>query len=345
MKDFILIKIILIIIYIISQIIYFILSLFGFLTNNTKKINKYGKNKFIHIFNLFLLYYFKNNMKLNGEIKITDKIDIIICNHYDYLDWIMISSLLNTKYNHKNINYIINKQHLSYLGGLGLLMDYSDDIFINMKLDTDYDIIINKLKNINNSFIIIYPEGRIFTEKNKTDSIKYCEENNLKPFNNLIYPKVKGLWIIINELKKQNKLGNLIDLTFFFENIKKRTNMSNNIFMSLKPLNKENYNIGDIYYIAKTYELNKYMDNYEIFKDYLIKIWRKKDKILDGENYKKLNYKTVSFNRHTNIQLYLLIFIILFVYCYLIYKTNYWIIPFSIFLIYIHSIILIKSKP
>ncbi len=336
MKEFIIIKLVILI-----HIIFFHINYIYILCSNIININNikenitYHKNHNLDLINLSHIYGFNQKLYKTGDFKISDKVDIIIANHINISDFIMISVLLK-KICNKNIHFVLSRQIIFKICYSGLLMHLSDDFFINRNFDKDILIIENTINNINNGIILIYPEGNMLNEKSYKESITFCKENNLKQFNNLLYPKAKGLWNIINILKKQNKLGNLIDLTIILDKLKEKQKMCPSYLLSTKPFKSEEYDIGNIYHIIKTYNLNKYIDNYDIFKNFLINIWRKKDKLLEGQNYKKLNYQEIKYEKNQIIKTLLFALIKICIFIYLIIKTKGIIIPASILLLAYH---------
>ncbi len=332
MKEFIIIKLVLLIHIIFFYINYIYILCSNIINNNVKENSKYNKNHNIDLINLSHIYGFNQKLYKTGEFKSSDKIDIIISNHLDFSDFMYVTILLKL-INNKQIHFVLAKDLLFKICHSGLITHYSDYFFVNRDYDKDKNLIEDTIKNINNGVIIIYPEGATFNEKYNKISVKFCKENNLKPFNNLIYPKAKGLWLIINLLKKQNKLGNLIDLTIVLDKIKERTNICPDYLRSLTPLKSEDYNLGDIYYMIKTYNLNKYIDNYDIFKNFLINIWRKKDKLLEGNNYKNFDYQEIKYEKNKIIKTLLFALIKICIFIYLVIKTKGIIIPASILLL------------
>ena len=161
-----------------------------------------------------------------------------------------------------------------------------NNLIIERNFILDKNKIINFIKKIDNAIIIIYPEG---TRLNKVDFAKsqeYSKNNNLKVYNNLLYPKMKGLHLIINELNKNNKLGNLIDITLKVDGLKK-FNTGPVAFLN---------NIGNSYCYINTYNINtKYINNYNKFKEWYLQIWNEKEKYLDNY-YNNIIYKKCNYN-------------------------------------------------
>jgi 1-acyl-sn-glycerol-3-phosphate acyltransferase len=311
-----------------------------FLNNNTKNINSYQFNNFAYMFNFFYLNSFKTKLKITGLYKKTNKVDILIANHLNFIDSMMISSILKI-IDDRPFYFIIRKGPMIHMGGLSLLISKFKCIFINKNANTDIEIIRDKISEINDGIIIIFPEGSIFSKNTHEKSLNYCKKNNLKPFNNLLYPRTTGLWIIINELKKKNKLGNLIDFSILLTKCKEKSNVVDNLIYTTKPLNKDSYDIGDTVSIIRTYNLAKYTKNKDMFNKFFIKIWREKDIILEGPNYKKYNYKLIQYNKSKKIEILLLLFIILIVNIHLIKHTHGKILLVYLFIIIYQNIKLI----
>ena len=334
MKEFIFVNVIKIIFIIYTQLIFIFSLSLGYINNDVKTFIKNGYNELTDLSTIMYTNLFNTKLKISGDYNKTDKVDIIIANHINIIDVLMITSLLKV-IEPRPFYFIGHKAGLDNLGGLSVLYYYSDNIFINRDIKKDEDIIKNKIKNIKNGVIIIYPEGIILKEKYIKESLEYCKKNNLKPFKNLLYPRANGSWLIINELKNQNKLGNLIDITFILSKIKDRNVILKNLIHSNKILKSEDYKIGDTNYIIRSFELNKYVDNYNNFKDFLLKVWREKDIILEGSNYKKYKFNEITYNRITFIKTILLVLFICIINFILIKKTSGFILlPYLILIVY-----------
>jgi 1-acyl-sn-glycerol-3-phosphate acyltransferase len=334
MKEFIFVNVIKIIFAIYIQFV-FIFSLYiGYITNDVKTSIKNYYNELTDLLTIMYKYLFNTKLKISGEYNKTDKVDIIIANHIDVIDIMMMISLLKI-IDSRPFYFIGEKISLDKLGGFTALYYYSDNILIHKNIDKDKQLIKKLIDKINTGIIIIYPEGLVFKEDTIKKSLEYCKTNNLIPFNNLLYPKTQGLWHIINELKNQNKLGNLIDVTFILSKIKDRNEIIKDLVTSNKILKPEDYKIGDTNYIIRSFELNKYVDNYNNFKEFLLKVWREKDIILEGSNYKTYKFNEITYNRITFIKTILLVLIICIINFILIKKTSGFILlPYLILIVY-----------
>ena len=138
-------------------------------------------------------------------------IDILVCNHVSTFDFLILMSYLQI-FDVTSFNFII-KNTLNYLPGFGLLTYSNSEIKLSRNWENDKDILakqIDKIKTNSNSkkqFIIIFPEGTRINKKNLEEGQIFSKSNNLPIYDNLLVPKAKGLWFLINHLNKTNRLG------------------------------------------------------------------------------------------------------------------------------------------
>lgn len=218
--------------------------------------------------------------------KIDNKIDIIISNHYLGSVDIMLIIIILHHYKIYSYNFLYNKDTYKYIPGIGLILKSSHDIPIEQNINIDSMTIKNKTLEMDSKyhkhFIIIFPEGPIYNYSYKKLSSKdYAKENKIH-LNNLLIPKAKGLYCLINQLQLQNKLGSIWDFTV-------------------------NHNKNDYYVrIRKLYIDN--FKNYLHFKKYIYNLWKKKDKLLD--NYDAIKYKQIYIKNN-----YYFFILIIFIIC------------------------------
>ena len=177
---------------------------------NKNKIGDYFFQNIHECSNFIYKNGFKSDTYITGNIAKSDKVDIFICNHINYLDF-WISAPMYSKITNNAV--FLYSNYLDNFPIIGRLYKNSSNISLNKKIEKDKDNIINNIKKINNGLIALYPEGTRISSKKIFKSQKYSKENNLHIYDNLLYPKMKGLYTIIEVLHKQNKLGNIIDCT------------------------------------------------------------------------------------------------------------------------------------
>ena len=260
----------------------------------TKK-NNYDESYFIkYIMQEFMVAAFKHGyngtlyMKNSHEITTNDNnIDIIIANHTSRFDDILLIIITLHKFNISNYNFIYNKDNLHLIPGLGIFLKSSYDIGIDKNYSKDYYTIINGLNKINKKknkeFIIIFPEGRIITKDKLEKDQLYSKENNIPIYNNLLMPKTRGVFLIIEYLKYLKRLGDVWDFTIY-------NNINN-------------------YYI----DINKVTINYTCYDNFKLefyKIWQNKDKLLENKK-NNTEYNKIFFRNNYTLLLLLISIIVL----------------------------------
>uniref|UniRef100_A0A6C0J6E4 Phospholipid/glycerol acyltransferase domain-containing protein n=1 Tax=viral metagenome TaxID=1070528 RepID=A0A6C0J6E4_9ZZZZ len=251
--------------------------LLSYLFGQNKEIMNIVKRNLSDLFNITYQIGFNSPIYYTGNYIKTDNVDIIIANHINTIDFVLNNVIVNY-FDKKNFNFIISKK-VTYLPGLGFLLSSSTDIKLNRKLLEDKDNIVNSIKKIRNGIIILFPEGTRFTPEKHKLAKEYSTKNKLPVFKNTLYPKMKGIHLIINILRENNRLGNLIDLTHYVEN--------NKTYM--KDMLKEE--MGNTYSVINTYNIPKdnSLEDYDYFKSWFLQIWQKKDNYID--NIKNYNYQ------------------------------------------------------
>ena len=204
---------------------------------------------------------FDTNIICKGKFITTDKIDIVTSNHLFLLDSLYLLSIIQM--NTKKPIYIMALEHIVKIPGLKYLVE--SDLLIGK------DRCIKNLDNKEPCIIFIFPEGEIINNIALKRSQSYSIDNNLHVFNNILYPRMRGLYQII----KDNKMGNIIDISSYTPNID---------WKSIDSIDTYPYifkkNIGPIYNIIKSYKIKQ--GTYDNFKKWFLKLWIKKDIILEN---------------------------------------------------------------
>jgi len=242
------------------------------------KINIFW-NEWLNIIPVFNKYFIGNTY-YSGNFISSNKIDIITCNHINFCDALSIISIIKN-FSKKDL-YVIMKKDLIKLPIIGIFA--KNNLTLERSLEHDKENIINFIKKIENGVILILPEGTRMNKQNFEKSIEYSKNNNLKKYDNLLYPKMKGLDIIINVLNDRNKLGNLIDITLKIDGLKK---------FNTSPLHFIK-NATNTFCHINSYKINKNtLNNYDNLKIWYLMIWDRKEEYLNNYNnnlYKKFNY-------------------------------------------------------
>jgi 1-acyl-sn-glycerol-3-phosphate acyltransferase len=277
----------------------------GLSLKNNKLLNEVLMN-LIDISLPIYKYCFNSNIYTTGNYIKTNKIDIVVMNHINTLDFIPFASTIR-QYDKRNIYFIAKKQIID----IPIFGDYftgDNTLRLERSFDKDKENIIKFVEKIDNGVIYIYPEGTRFNTKKFKKAQEYSEKNNLHKFNNTLYPKMKGLYTLTNILHENNKMGNIISITGVVENFIKK----NAYIKSL--LTKR---LGDTYTMIYTYK-TPYIKDYEEFKKWFLNIWHIKN--MNIENYTNFEYKEVEPKVNTSI--YILSLFVLFLFFYLIKKTK-----------------------
>ena len=242
-------------------------------------------NEWLNIIPYAYQKLFLSDIYQTGSFITTNKVDIVICNHVNRIDSLIFTSVIKNNTS-KNMYPVIQKE----LVKIPVIGAFSKGcIVLERNYELDKNTITNALKKINNGLIIIFPEGTRMNEDNFKKSQKYCEKNNLKKYNNLLYPKMKGIDLIVNELYKQDKLGNVIDLTL---KVKDKFKFKTGYFDYLN-------NVGNLYCNVNSYKINENtINDYELFKKWFLIIWDKKESYLD--NYIDFEYKRLDYTMKTS---------------------------------------------
>ncbi len=289
--------------------------------------NVYVSNAIKDITSNLLPYFYTHSLNSNilydGLYNKSNKIDIVICNHINPFDFIICDAIIKL-FDEKPL-YIMYKKQIVLIPGVGFLLDSNYDIKLNRKLEDDIDNINEKISKIEEGIIIMMPEGTRCSSDKIQKSQKYCHENNLKVYNNILYPKMKGLYLITNILKKNGKLGNIIDLTIQIENLININEFTKILFVK---------NIGRTFCLINSYNVPHNIDNYDIFKKWFIsEVWNKKDLLLDTiqntqiHEYKEFVPKIKDYN-------YFILIVLIILFIYLLTHMNGIFIPISMVLSY-----------
>ena len=269
-------------------------------------------------------YGFDSKILYDGIYNASNKVDIVISNHINTIDFAIYLSLIRL-FDSRPI-YFLFKKSILFIPGTGFILGSGKDIKMNRKMEDDEENINNSISKIKEGIIILMPEGTRFTPERFREAQKYSKDNNLPVFKNTLFPKMKGIYTISNILKKNNVLGNIIDFTIQVENFKHKK-----CYMDKLMAEK----LGNTLSIINTYNIpDKVLDNYDIFKNWFLnKIWIKKDSILETINDAKLNnYKELVPNMKGYEYFILIICFTLFFYFAL--HTNGLSIPISLLISY-----------
>ncbi len=82
-----------------------------------------------------------------------------------------------------------------------------DNIFVERDWKTDFKILINGIEKLlsNKSRMILFitPEGQYFSEQLYENSVEYAKQKGMTPFKYHLFPKTKGINLLIRHLKEK----------------------------------------------------------------------------------------------------------------------------------------------
>ena len=248
----------------------------------------------------------KQSININNLINENiDLIDIIICNHISACDIPILTTYLK-HFNIDSYNFVL-KNDIVYSPGIGLITYASSDIKVNRNWTEDKKLISKQLDKINNNgkkqIILIFPEGTRLSEDKLKEAQTFSINNNMPVFKNVLVPKSKGLQTIITNLKESKKLGRIWDTTLIMPKfIGKSVNV-------IKLLGKS---LDNIYMKWEQVHLPDNFNSNDIFKNWLLNIWVKKDIFI--QNYKDYNYEDInsSINIKLSEKIYIMISLLVF---------------------------------
>jgi 1-acyl-sn-glycerol-3-phosphate acyltransferase len=315
-----------------------IITLWSYAIGKNKRGGDITKKNNYWILNIFYQKLLKTPIYYSGTYTPTDKVDIIISNHIHSIDF-MIQFSICRKIDKRPLYFILQKQFVFY-PGIGFAMCSAPDIKLNKKIEDDMDNLVRSIRKIKNGIIVIMPEGTRFTPEKKKLAQKYSKDNNLPIFNNTLYPKMKGLWLIYTILTNENRMGNIIDMTIMLENCKNQKTYAKQ--MLTKKLGNTLCVINN--YTPPPYEIIK---EYDMFKIWFLDIWKNKDNIL--ENMYTINDTNIYTRLYCNVttkEISSAVFVIS-MFTYLMIKTKGRYLGYSLIISYIITFIrykLLKKK-
>lgn len=250
-------------------------------------------------------YGFNSNIYYHNNYIKSNKIDIIISNNKTHFDFILNLSII--KKNDNRLPFIFLNKNILFLPVLKNFLSFNNNLLNDDNENFNEEEILKKIKNIDSGIFLINPEDDIINQNNLKDSITFSKKNNQYEFKNLLFPKMKNLWKLTNLLERENKLGNLIDISNIIENFRNRDGTVLNCL-------SENY--GNTFSIIETYNFPKSSDIKEFnnFKNWFLDIWKKKDNIIDSiDKYDFKFYKLTKNELRKSSVIFAIIVLIIFI--------------------------------
>jgi hypothetical protein len=229
----------------------------------TEYIYKFGDlgytsfKKVINYFNWFgnkiIGWNINTFINISNNQYIPDKL-VIISNHINFIDAIIIPNLLVNKFPEHKLMFITREKY----GGIPIIGQYfrKNHILIKNNLTEDLQLIeqkINDFTKLNEKImILIFPEGTFMTNTTIKKSINYCNKISIQPYKRCLAPRTSGIFSILNIIKP-SIIGVLSII--YTDNLErnKGTEYAHLLYdyfpkfcnISLKLINIDNFNLGN----------------------------------------------------------------------------------------------------
>lgn len=236
----------------------------------------YFRNNIINIYYrycLFILYLFNIKIYVNSNDFFKNKKNcLLISNHLSEIDYFFIFILQSFKNINSKLIFVM-KNVLRYIFfSFGWSSFLNNSLFLKRNYEQDKKYLDIKLKNLKkyeeNIQILIYPEGYIYTSQKFLENIKFCNDNNIKKYDNLLHPRTKGC----NLIQKNLNINTIYDLTIMYDTLSYYDLRFN---YCIPNIIKNNIFPKEIYI-----HVNKY-ENFILDKDNYNIIFDEKDKIMN----------------------------------------------------------------
>jgi hypothetical protein len=141
-------------------------------------------------------------ININDKENIPDKL-VIISNHINFIDAVIIPNLLVNKFTEHKLMFITREKY----GNIPIIGQYfrKNHILIKNNLEEDLQLIkkkINDFTKLNKKIIIlIFPEGTFMTNNTIKNSNNYCNKISIQPYKRCLAPRTSGIFSILNIIK------------------------------------------------------------------------------------------------------------------------------------------------
>ncbi|KAK1469849.1 acyltransferase [Colletotrichum melonis] len=156
---------------------------------------------------------------------------VLIANHQIYTDWLYLwwVAYANSPSMHGHI-YIILKESLKYIPGVGAGMMFYGFIFMSRKMSTDQPRLAHRLQKLKKQhvgangnkyldpmWLLLFPEGTNLSTNGRRKSAAWAKKNDLKDPEHVLLPRSTGTFFCLNELK--GSLDYVYDCTVAYEGV------------------------------------------------------------------------------------------------------------------------------
>jgi 1-acyl-sn-glycerol-3-phosphate acyltransferase len=245
-------------------VILVLIGLFNYISRR-KRLLEYSYNS------IFLTTRYIMGCNITCEqLALKDRV-LVICNHPTILDFIYLMHWAKAQNRLKDIRFV-SKDSIGNIPGIGKYVKQSQCL-ISRDFEKDYSQIINfcqKLSHKAKYILVIFPEGTTICPESKEKSINFSKSNQKPFFKKTLYPRHRGLELILKHLL----IEQFLDLTLFYNDDRNcyKCNYDIDILFDSYPRN------GVI--VAKELELSSV--SVKTVSTILEKSWIEKEKFLKG---------------------------------------------------------------
>lgn len=139
---------------------------------------------------------------------------IVIANHQIYSDWVFVWFIAYLNKCADQI-FIVMKKSLEKLPVLGFGMRNYNFVFLSRNWARDRDYMVQSFRKVatvgQKCWLLIFPEGTNLSTTTYSKSSKYAEKVHMKPTENVLLPRARGLYLACKNLGSTTRT--LYDLT------------------------------------------------------------------------------------------------------------------------------------
>lgn len=257
---------------------------------------------------------FSKDRSKNRIVSHLNSRSVMISNHQIYTDWVFLWWVAYTSDLAGSV-YIMLKKSLAAIPAIGYGMTNYKFIFLSRRWASDKLIMNNQLgevdadargegllagkgpisidingeKNWDTTMtdenniqwpynLILFPEGTNLSKNTREKSAEYAAKINMQPYKNLILPRTTGLRFTLQKLR--TSIDSVYDITIGYSGVKQHEYGEliytlPNIFLKGQLPKLVDIHIRD-------FKINEIpIDDEEKFSEWLFKVWREKDELLD----------------------------------------------------------------
>ncbi|CAJ0578551.1 unnamed protein product, partial [Mesorhabditis spiculigera] len=201
---------------------------------------------------------------------------VIIMNHRTRLDWLFFWTAL-----YQQDPWLLTSEKISmksilkYVPGAGWAMQVASYIFLDRTFEKDQPIlrrILNYYSHIGNNYqVLLFPEGTDKCHRATARGKIFCEKKGIAEYEYLLHPRITGFVFMIQEMRKNNYIKYLYDVTIGFKDAIAQSE-ADMCFKGLVPT--------DIHYQIRKIPITELPEDDEGLKDWLTKLWAEKNEKL-----------------------------------------------------------------